>query len=181
VQVLATWTPEDGILGAVAPLGLAAAQPQCLVIDLDERGPTYPGDLTLADLIEDGPTREQLSPTTGGLAVLGNGGVGLSSALEVVSALSTSWPAVVLRLPATRLEVPWPVVKVRPLLPGNLFGAHELHAVYQQSGWRIKAPDGAFTLPVPRAQHLAALLSGIKPARSAWVKAWRAVWQAPWV
>lgn len=181
MQVLATWTPEDGILGAVAPLGLAAAKSQCLVVDLDEAGPNYPGERTLADLIDDGPTGQELRPEAGGVAVLRNGGVALSACLDVVTALAESWPAVVLRLPADRLDVPWPVVKVRPLLPGNLFGELEPHVVYQSSGWRIPVPAGAVSLPVPRPEHLAALLSGVKPRRSAWIKAWDPVWSAPWV
>ena len=39
MPALAIWSPEDGVLGAVAPLGLAAAAGTALVVDLDPRGP----------------------------------------------------------------------------------------------------------------------------------------------
>ena len=177
MQVLATWAPEDGILGAVAPLGLAAYRGHCLVVDLDESGPNYPGDRTLADLVSAGPTRNDLSPAQTGLAVLRNGGVGFGESRPVILALLASWPAVVLRLPANPIEVPWPVIKVRPLLPGNLFGKPEPGIVYQRSGWNIPIPAGALALPVPRPGQLAALLAGNHPRRSGWVKAWGPVWE----
>ena len=183
MQVLATWTPEDGILGAVAPLGLAAAQPTCLVVDLDETGPNYPGDLSLARLVAEGPTRSELEPNRSGVAVVANGGVSLDESQEVVEALCRSWPSVVLRLPPAGGEVSWPVVPVRPLVPGGLFQSRTVvgDAVYQRSAWPGTVPPGSIALPVPRSAALAALFSGALPRRSAWVRAWRAVWERPWV
>ena len=63
MPALAVWTPEDGLLGALAPLGLAAACPgPVLVIDLDDGGPQYLGEQSLADLVADGPRLDDLRP-----------------------------------------------------------------------------------------------------------------------
>ncbi len=166
MQVVATWAPEDGILGALAPLGLANARPTCLVVDLDPAGPQYPGELSLADLVERGPTKAELSPVRSGVCV--------------IHAMSLSWPHVVVRLPAAGLDVPWQSVKVRPLLPGNLFGRLEQHTVYQRSYWPVPAPDRSIVLPVPRPAVVAALLAGNRVRRSPWVKAWGPVWDDSW-
>src|SRR4030066_639874 len=53
MPALAIWTPEDGVLGALAPLGLAASAGTALVIDLDPLGPRYPGEPSLADLVRE--------------------------------------------------------------------------------------------------------------------------------
>jgi hypothetical protein len=66
VPALAVWSPEDGILGAVAPLALAAAAGTALVVDLDPGGPRYPGAATLAGLVADGPRRSDLEPDAKG-------------------------------------------------------------------------------------------------------------------
>ncbi len=180
MQVVATWAPEDGILGAVAPLGLANARPTCLVVDLDPAGPQYPGELSLADLVERGPTKAELSPVRSGVCVMKNGGAGVVESIEVIHAMSLSWPHVVVRLPAAGLDVPWQSVKVRPLLPGNLFGRLEQHTVYQRSYWPVPAPDRSIVLPVPRPAVVAALLAGNRVRRSPWVKAWGPVWDDSW-
>ena len=51
MPAIAVWTPEDGLLGALAPLGAALADPPAVVVDLDSDGPPYPGDRSLADLV----------------------------------------------------------------------------------------------------------------------------------
>ncbi|MEE8489046.1 MAG: hypothetical protein V3S43_01840, partial [Acidimicrobiia bacterium] len=75
MPALAIWSPEDGVLGAVAPLGLAAASGTALVVDLDPNGPNYPGASSLAALVADGPRRSDLQPVRKGVAVLANGGI----------------------------------------------------------------------------------------------------------
>ena len=69
MPALSIWSPEDGVLGAVAPLGLAAAAGTALVVDLDPGGPRYPGPATLADLVADGPRRGDLSPSRRGVSI----------------------------------------------------------------------------------------------------------------
>ena len=99
MPALSTWTPEDGVLGAVAPLAMAAAAGTALVVDLDPHGPAYPGAVGLAGLVAEGPTRRDLEPARRGVAVLHNGGVEPEDAAEVLAALVAGWPAVVFRLP----------------------------------------------------------------------------------
>ena len=82
MPALAMWTPEDGLLGALAPLGAALAAPPALVIDLDPSGPAYPGERSLADLVADEPTLEDLTPRSG-VAVVRNGGIAPSEAAGV--------------------------------------------------------------------------------------------------
>jgi len=80
MPAIAIWSPEDEVLGAVAPLALAAAAGTALVVDLDPEGDRYPGEATLASLVAEGPTQEDLTPSQRGVAVVGNG---LHNALAV--------------------------------------------------------------------------------------------------
>ena len=98
MPALAIWSPEDALLGAVAPLALAAAAGTALVVDLDPQGPRYPGSGSLADLVRDQPRRDDLRPGRAGVAVLRNGGIDPEAAEEVLVALAKDWPAVVFRL-----------------------------------------------------------------------------------
>ena len=174
MAVRAVHTREDGLLGALAPLGLGAAAGTALVIDLDPAGPRYPGPGSLADLVDEGPRRSDLAPTRAGLAVLRNGGIDARAASEVVGALLAGWPAVVLRVPSA--DGPHPAdVTVAPLVPGSLFAAGDAQwVVHQDLGFRIPA-DG-IVLPPLRRLTAAGLLAGMVPMRSSWVRAWRPVW-----
>ena len=98
MSTLAIWAPEDGLLGALAPIGLALAQPSTLVVDLDESGPRYPGSRSLADVVGDGIRKADLTPRRG-VALLRNGGVDAAAASEVLHELTAAWPHCVLRLP----------------------------------------------------------------------------------
>lgn len=175
MAVLAIRTPEDGLLGALAPLGLGAAAGTALVVDLDPHGPRYPGEGSLADLVAEGPRRSDLTPGRPGLAVLRNGGVEPGQAREVVEALAVGWPVVILRLPA-RDRRPADVV-VHPLVVGGLFPASP-GAVFQDLGFRLPAP-GPVLPPLSRTTA-AALLAGTVPRRSRWVRAWKRIGEAAW-
>jgi len=183
MPALALWTPEDGVLGALAPLGLAASAGTALVVDLDPQGPYYPGEVSLADLVREGPRRADLSAGRRGVAVLRNGGVATAAAAEVVSALLAGWERVVLRLPSrpapTGAGVP--VVPVRLLIPGGLFARAGGPAVYQSTRAMLPLPGAGLRLPVPAAGTVAGLLKGRLPVvGDRWVRAWRPVWEAPW-
>lgn len=182
MPALALWTPEDGVLGALGPLALAAAAGTCLVVDLDPEGPRYPGAQSLADLVREGPRRSDLSPSRRGVAVMRNGGVAASAAAEVLRALLSGWERVVLRLPPRPRpgSAPAPVVPVRLLIPGGLFAAGG-PAVYQSTRAAAPLPRGGIRLPVPAAGTVAAMLRGRLPvAGDRWVRAWRHVWEKPW-
>jgi len=183
MPALAVWTPEDGLLGALAPLGLAAAAPgPTLVVDLDENGPRYPGAASLAELVEDGPRLSDLQPDRPGVAVLRNGGVGATAASEVVEALIGGWGRAILRRPpGRRMVVPVPVVPVRLLIPGSLFEPSDGPAVLQATPAFTRMTAAGIRLPVPARATVAALLRGESPAAwDRWVRAWRRVWEAPW-
>jgi hypothetical protein len=182
MPVLAVWTPEDGLLGALAPLGLALAAGDAVVVDLDPSGPAYPGDASLASLVDDGPRRADLRPRPG-VAVLRNGGVTLGRAAAVVDALAGAHGTMVLRLPPRpRPEgLSCPVVPVRLLLPGGWFGAFDGPAVYQATPAWEAMPSPGVRLPVPRPGTVRALLVGRRPAPGdRWIRAWRSVWRLSW-
>lgn len=181
MSALAVWTDGDGLLSAVAPLGLAAAAGTALVVDLDPAGPAYPGTASLAGLVADGPRRSDLVPARTGMAVLPNGGVAVDDAADVIRALVAGWPGVVLRIdsPETAGGLA-PVVPVRPLLPGFLRPRTEDPGVFQDCGFGVTAPGPGPVLPPPRATLLKGMLEGVVAEGSRWVRAWRRVWSWPW-
>ena len=180
MPVLATWAPEDGVLGAVAPLALATTQSTALVLDLDPNGPEYKSERTVRDLVVDGPRAADLSPPRRGVAVFANGGIEPGDALETVRLLAQAWPHVVVRLgPSSPPAAPFPVVAVR-LLFGELYPERG-RAVYQPIG-RHQALEypGNVLLPRVRRRAIAGLLSGRRPVTNGWSRAWRQVWGMPW-
>jgi hypothetical protein len=178
-RVLAVACRHDLMLSAVAPLGLAAAAAgTALVVDLDPEGPRYPGGSTLAALCEEGPRRSDLSPTRGGVAVLGNGGIGWEEAAPVLEALIEGWPRVVLRV--GREEVPYPTVPVVPLLPGFLAPAGTRPAVYQPVTRSQALPGPGLRLAPLTRSLLSRLLAGELERGWRWVRSWRPVWGLPW-
>lgn len=179
MAVLHTWSPEDALLGAVAPLALAAAAPggTALVVDLDPEGAALPGDLTLAQLVADSPSPAHLRPHRRGVAVLANGGVPRADAVEVVEALVAGWPNVVCRLPGAGLPSCNGVVPILPLTPATVDRGP---AVYQRGPWPASERLPGVVLPRPRAATIAALLEGRRPGPSRWMRAWRTVWELGW-
>jgi hypothetical protein len=171
------WTPEDGLLGALAPLGAALAAGDALVVDLDPDGPDYPGHRSLADLVDADPTEADLSPRPG-VAVLRNGGVDPAAAADVVAGLLQRWERVVLRLsPRTRPDGDVPVVTVR-LLTGGWYQSPDPAAVWQATSEWLPMPSDAIRLPVPHPDTVRALLAGRRPSKSRWIRAWSPVWGA---
>lgn len=181
MPALAIWSPEDETLGAVAPLALGAAAGTALVVDLDVEGPRYPGEMTLANLVADGPTRDDLSPRRRGVAVIRNGGIDPEDAEDVLRALVDGWDAVVFRLPSTHVGGDG-AIPVLPLVPGSLLHRSAGPAVFQRSGWRVPVPGDAVILPRPAPATIAALLTGRAPhPGDRWIRAWRRVWSRSWV
>ena len=176
MPALAIWSPEDGVLGVVAPLALAAAAGTALVVDLDPGGPRYPGSKSLADLVADGPTLQDLEPARRGVGVLANGGVRPEDAGPIVAAVVERWPAVVLRHPATHHD-DGEAIPVVPLVPGDVLPDYGPRAIYQRSGWRVPVPEGALVLPRPRRRIVEMLLNGVAPPRGdRWIASWSRLW-----
>ena len=174
--VLAVESP-DPVLSVVGPIGLAASVGTALVIDF-VGGLQIRSDRTLADLIEDGPTRSELSPGRSGVALLSGHTVEPELAVSAIEELSAAWPAVVLRCRAGQLAVP--TVPVRPLFPGYLLAADETPAVWQPVGAGIRPPGPGPVLPRLSSSLARRLLAGRLPVRSRWVASWRRVWEMPW-
>ena len=183
-RVMAVRCAVDPVLHALAPLGLAAARGTALVVDLDEEAPSYPGSTSLAKLVISQPRLSDLRPLRSGVAVLPNGSINPREAAEVVEALVTGWPAVVLRLGADRGVPPAvseaPVVPVAPLLPGFLHPPLAGPAVYQAV---LPGPPprlrGAVLPPLGRS-HIQRMLTGTGLPPRRWVRAWERVWEMSW-
>lgn len=185
MTVLAVTTPTGGVLGAVAPLGLlAAGGATVLLVDLDPAGPRYPGSGSLAQMVEDGPTASDLRPVRRGAAVLRNGGIAFTDALEVVTALIAGWPRVVLRLPPTLDAVSdlpnLPVISAHPLLDVELFPVPKGLVVHQRMSRSAHKRVSGMVLPVPSSTCWSRLMAGTFPAGDRWIRAWRIVWRTQW-
>lgn len=184
MPALTIWSPEDALLGVVAPLAAAVAAPgPALVVDLDPHGPEYPSDRTLAGIVADGPSRLDLTPARRGVAVVRNGGIATAEAAEVVAALVAGWPFVVLRAPAVigqPADTPGPLVPVYPLIPAGMLVRPDHPAVYQRGGWPLPVPGPGLVLPRPSPRTIGALLRGVRPLPDRWLRRWTRVWRLPW-
>ena len=179
MSVVALWSDTDHLLSVLAPLGLAVMRRPSLVIDLDPIGPAYGSPFTLAALVADGPTAEQLKPMRKGTSVLTNGGVSVNDAAEVVGALAQAWPNVVLRCDP-RSEPPESAISILPLLPRPFASGRRPRSVYQDLGLRVTPPEGALVLPRPSSSTLHALVRLEEvPIRSRWLKGLARLWGAP--
>lgn len=167
----------DPVLSAIAPIGLAASVGTALVVDLDG-GLSIGQDRTLADLVEYGPSRLELSPGRSGVAMISGSHVDLGSALEVLDHLASSWPAIVLRSSSSSL--PYPTVPVRALFPGLLSAATDLPAVWQPVGAGNRPSGPGPVLPRLTGRLVRRLLAGGLPRRSRWVGSWARIWDLPW-
>jgi hypothetical protein len=167
----------DPVLSLVSALGLGQVAGTALVIDLC-RDLTLRADRSLADISADGPSIGELSPGRSGVALISAGSLEVSESLPVISALATTWPAVVVRCPPGVWD--GPTVPVRALLPGLLRPVVETPAVWQPllPGSRPSGPGPL--LPVLRGGLVRRLLSGRATGRARWVRAWAPVWQMPW-
>lgn len=173
-RVLSTSSP-DPVLHHIGPLGLAASVGSCLVVDLDPDAPPI-GERTLAEVIEDGLSARDLRPS-GGVAVIGSGGIGYGEAMSILDDLIDRWPAVVIRAGAE--EIPAPRVPILPLLPAPFRPSTQVCAL-QLTARGQSAPTPAIPLPPLRRQQIHAMLGGRIEPRWRWVRAFRDVWGASW-
>ena len=177
-RVLGVRTFGDDLLAAISPLGLALAAGSGLVVDLDPDGPRYPSERTVAEIVAEGPTLSELSPSRAGVATIGNGGAEHLAALQIIATLAGAWPAIIMRVGSE--PVPYPVIPVRPLWPGFMTPRGERPSVWQSVGSPVEPPGDGPVLPPPGRATVSALLAGRRPVRSRWVMAWRQVWELPW-
>jgi hypothetical protein len=176
--VLAVRCESDLLLHHIAAIGLAACRGTALLVDLDAAAPSYPGRLTVADLVRDGVRRSDLAPAKRGVAVLGRGGADIDRAVELVDALAEGWPAVAVRVGDD--PVPFPVVPVSPVFPAHW--ERHLEGTVAQSVIRGRRRDGGEAVvlpPLSRSQVRAMLAGNVRP-RWRWVRAWSPVWDMSW-
>lgn len=165
---------EDPVLNLIGPIGMALVMGSALIVDLSGD----PSGRTLADIRDEGPRLDELSPGRRGVATIAAGpitGVELSEAIE---SMISSWPAIVIRSDGLR----WtgPTVPYRGVYPGMRIGEDAAPAV-----WQI-APGAGFKtfhgVVMPRIGHRATLtmLNGRIPRAQSWIAAWRGVWEMAW-
>ncbi len=178
-RILGVFTLTDPVLRHIAPIGLAASHPACLLIDADPTSPGYPGAPHLAEMAERGLRRSELIPERRGVALLDARDLDSESLLERLTPFTRFWPAVVLRVPA-RIDQPVPCVPVIPLLPPPLDVPGNEPAVYQTClrGGRTEAPG--LSLPLLGRSRIRSLLAGVVEPRWSWVRAFRPAWSLPW-
>lgn len=171
-------TSPDPVLSMAGAIGLGASLGTALVVDLADEE-SRPGQRTLRDIVEDGPSMRELSPGRPGVALVRGGGIEPATAIATIEELSLRWPALVIRTPLGRPV--GPTVPAMPLYPGTLLRPPDsAHCVWQPVGAGSDPPAPGPVLPRIRPATLQALLSGRLPRRSRWVSAWRQVWEMPW-
>ncbi len=176
MSTIAVWTPHDLVLSLAIPLGLASRRATAIVIDLDPSGPPLSGGGDLASLVQRGPTEADLSPSKAGIAVLGNGGVTVPEASEVIAAIAQRWPNVVMR--CSPHESPGSgAVTIVPVLPEPFAIVAAGKVAFQRTSFGGDPEPGAIVLPVPRPAVIRSLLSGrIPPMKDRWMRAIDGVW-----
>jgi hypothetical protein len=179
MPALAVFSPEDYTLATIAALTLASTRSTALVIDLDSRQHRWCDGQSLRYLIDEGPTGIDLRPLRSGVALVGNGGVEPYEASEVLEALIAGWKDVILVLPHD-LEVPVPVVPVRPHADPTLLVPFARPAVYVKSGWTGPTATPGPIVRRPSGAAVQRLMGGGLPVPGRWIRDWSAVWGMPW-
>lgn len=177
MTVVSLFVTNDGVLGAVAPIGMAAARGTCLVVDFKYR--VHREGLTLAKLVQEGPTKSHLEPQHRGVSFLHNGGVDPEVAFDVLDALCESWPNVLLSVPDLSFEFKGVVsVRVEAILAGPFVPPPHIDSVLQPVGLDSAPPDHVgHVLGRLDARTVRSVLTGGVDPRSRWVRSWRPVWE----
>lgn len=158
---------HDGLLSVVAPLGAALSVGTAIVVDLDPTGPPLPGRRSVADVLVEGPTADDLAPTRRGVAVLPSGGVDPATAGDLLTHLARGWPFVVVRV-GRAVE--------RATVVAPVFGALVAADVLQPTGLGpLRPPVDGIVLP-RLGPRTARAVAGGRSTGGRWVRAWRSVW-----
>ena len=165
----------DPVMAVIAPVGLAASAGTALIVDM---APGPGARRSRADLTEDGPHLDEISPGRSGVAVIAAGPASQSEVTSVVERLAARWPAVVVRDGGPGW--PGPVVPVHVLYGQGLMTWDEGAAVWQSLGSGEKPPGPGPILPPISPRLVRQLLKGWLPRPGRWIRAWREVWEMPW-
>jgi len=165
---------EDPVLNLIGPIGMGLAVESALIVDLagDSSG------RSLAEIRDEGPRLEELSPGRSGVATIAAGPVTGSELSEAIEIMISSWPSIVIRSDGLR----WtgPTVPYRGVYPGIRVARDAMPAVWQMApGAGYKKFHGVV---MPRIGHRSTLtmLHGRIPRAPSWIAAWRRVWEMPW-
>jgi hypothetical protein len=177
MSVVSLSVSNDGVLGVVAPIGMAAAKGTCLVVDLV--ADSHREGVSLASIVSEGPRKSHLEPQHSGVSFLHNGGVDLPEAAEVLEALCSSWPNVLVSIAdrSVAFELA-PAVEVQAILIGPFVAPLLSDAVLQPVGLGgpPKRHDGHVLAPLS-ARTVRSILTGIVNPGSRWVRSWLPVWE----
>lgn len=166
---------EDPVLNWLGATGLAHSAGTALIVDFVGAKTRR----TLGDIVEEGPSLDEINPGRAGVARIAAGLVDRSAAKSAVDRLSDSWPAVVVALDGDGWD--GAVVPYRGLYPGLLAPDTGRVAVWQSLGvggsaGRARGP----VLPPLAAREVRAMLAGRRPRSRRWVDSWSRVWDMPW-
>lgn len=167
----------DPVMSMIAPVGLAASAGTALLVDRIARGPSEPGR-TLADLMSDGPSLDEISPGRTGVARIPAGPLDGAGTLELANRLVSRWPAIVVR--TGQADWPGPTVPVHVLYGAGLRTWTEGAAVWQSLANGHRPPGPGPVLPPLAPSTVRHLLRGWMPKQGRWTAAWRQVWEMPW-
>lgn len=179
MPALAVFSPEDYTLATIAAITLASTCTTALVVDLDVRQRRWCNGRSLRGLVDDGPTGVDLKPVRTGVALLGNGGVDLGEARQVIDALKRGWEHVVFLLPGD-VVAPAPIVPIRPHADPSVLIPFTRPAVYVRSGWDGPTPTPGPVVRRPSSSAVQRLMVGGRPVPARWTKDWAALWGMPW-
>lgn len=167
MPVLTLRIVHDGLLSVVAPLGAALSVGTALVVDLDPTGPPLPGRRSVADVLVEGPTADDLAPVRRGVAVLPSGGADPATAGDLLAHLARGWPFVVARV-GSGID--------RATVVAPVFGALVPADVLQPTGLGpVPSSVDGVVLPRLGPRTARAVASG-RATGGRWVRAWRSVW-----
>ncbi len=162
------------MLNLIGPLGMGLAMESALIVDLvcESRG------RTLADICDEGPRLDELSPGRRGVATIGAGPLTATELSAAIEIMISSWPAIVIRSDGLR----WtgPTVPYRGAYPGMPIFHDGIPSVWQiAQGADYKRFQGVVMPRIGRRATLTMLNRRIPRAQS-WIAAWRGVWGMPW-
>jgi hypothetical protein len=165
---------NDPVLDVIGPIGLGMSVGSALIVDLVS---DY-GGRTLADIRQDGPRLEELSPGRPGVARIGAGPVSGADLDEVIETLAMSWPALIVRSDGARWK--GPTIPYHALYPGVLATDQTAPAVWQVVPGAKPGRLLGVVMPLIGRRATVAMLQGRTPGSRRWIGSWRPVWKLPW-
>ena len=167
----------DPLLSFAAAVGLASVRGTALIVDAVAVGDAQ--QRTLADLVDEGPTRTELGPGRSGVGLIAAGELEPDQIATAFAEFAGHWPSIVVRTPVRITELPTvPVVPLYPV-PSPVVSLPHV-AVWQPVHRSGRAPGPGPVLPRLPLRQLRRILARTLPRSSRWLAAWRPVWDMQW-